>query len=879
MNLPPPSHSFLSLSSSTPAFGFSSSPTSISSSSILSLAGSVGSSSGIDLLGGINVKEESTDTQPRSIPSSSSLTYTSPTTPLITTDNSGGLSTITTSDPTTTINTTAITTNTATTTTNTTNAFSSNTISSIKEERHHRLSRSASAVSFSSSFLSCPSSSSPCSSSPPCSSSLSSFSSSCDDLLLVDSLTADLETRWALDRDSLEGLVQRLKLHPNDMTVRLEVFRTLRRNLPASMKSGKQQQQQGEQGNSTMEGNNSVIGTVVKDDPNNTNTGNTNNSCCDRINGIHAAAAAAAAVGSGLPISSVEHRSSNNIFTNHFHTTSVNSKGTNTNNSMINTTDANSSDTLQHSSSTASSSSSSSSPSINVTVSDILNHDLLPLILSSLHSDTYPNLQCEALFMIHRLTYGSPVELRRMLEQDLLESLISLLDWAEVGLRNDKAPCVPESRHALMATLRNLFVSSREVRNVLLGSRAYVERILGLASLTYDLVAAKMVHAMIVPANLIGHVPCFYPDGFRTAESAHFLSRCIEHGPSDPHILVTACTGLMYICDKLSDVQCLLDTHNCLCNLILLLLYPVDNIAFEALSILAKIAYAGTTAQIDFLIRAGAVRQLVRLLRGYALRDPSGILRHLYAPRLLALHRARRAPAQQCALPFSDDQNNVRRRSSTGFLVEEGRMTATHEGQEDDEEGIHFEIFHDSGFDVELYIYKNVGVATRARACNCLGNIGCETYSQVKILIENEVFPILIHIFKSDSDYNTRIEAAYAVCAAVSRASPAQVLYIISCTRDDNNCMHLIADMLELVSQSDPNNIGSLKLCKAVLRGLDNILNCGITEAQKEGLWENPYKIMFTKCLGEHKLRDMVFYPDYNIVTRTQQILAKFFTA
>lgn len=191
-----------------------------------------------------------------------------------------------------------------------------------------------------------------------------------------------------------------------------------------------------------------------------------------------------------------------------------------------------------------------------------------------------------------------------------------------------------------------------------------------------------------------------------------------------------------------------------------------------------------------------------------------------------------------------------------------------------------------------------------------------------------------------DPDYNTRIEAAYAVCACLSRADPQQVGYIISCTarppafsgfarngrpasravalnpvggtgnRDsstpssspflpsssslspfsisaasrsspfvgaagttlptlgfgvfaaprpviekpppailsfggNNPCLRLIADMLELVCESDPMNSGSLKLCKAILRGLDNILDVGAQEAKLLGLTENPYARLF----------------------------------
>ncbi|KOB58936.1 hypothetical protein PFHG_00685 [Plasmodium falciparum HB3] len=171
----------------------------------------------------------------------------------------------------------------------------------------------------------------------------------------------------------------------------------------------------------------------------------------------------------------------------------------------------------------------------------------------------------------------------------------------------------------------------------------------------------------------------------------------------------------------------------------------------------------------------------------------------------------------------------------------------------------------------------------RARACNALGNIGCETASEVELLIKNDVFPLLVDIFQTDNDFNTKIEAAYAVCACLSKANQKQVGYIISCTATTNRlgqniCMQLIADMLELVSESDPMNNGSVKLCKSILRGLENILDKGDDETRDLSLWENPYVFMFKEVQGDIKLLQMQFFPEYYVVNKTYDILAKYFS-
>lgn len=90
--------------------------------------------------------------------------------------------------------------------------------------------------------------------------------------------------------------------------------------------------------------------------------------------------------------------------------------------------------------------------------------------------------------------------------------------------------------------------------------------------------------------------------------------------------------------------------------------------------------------------------------------------------------------------------------------------------------------------------------------------------------------------------------------------------------------MQLIADMLELVSESDPMNNGSVKLCKSILRGLENILDKGDDETRDLSLWENPYVFMFKEVQGDIKLLQMQFFPEYYVVNKTYDILAKYFS-
>lgn len=271
----------------------------------------------------------------------------------------------------------------------------------------------------------------------------------------------------------------------------------------------------------------------------------------------------------------------------------------------------------------------------------------------------------------------------------------------------------------------------------------------------------------------------------------NYLSTCIKRG--DERILFLASSTCITICENQIGIDILLKTD--------ILHYAVQlcdsfnaDLAFEALSIISKIAYAANHQQICILITRDVIQALKKIL------------------------------------------NNPR-----------------------------------------------IKPGARARACNALGNIGCETSAEVEFLIRHDVFPLLVDIFQTDNDFNTKIEAAYAVCACLSKANQKQVGYIISCTATANRlgqniCMQLIADMLELVSESDPMNNGSVKLCKSILRGLENILDKGDDETRDLSLWENPYVFMFKEVQGDVKLLQMQFFPEYYVVNKTYDILGKYFS-
>ncbi|KAK1938483.1 hypothetical protein X943_001636 [Babesia divergens] len=170
----------------------------------------------------------------------------------------------------------------------------------------------------------------------------------------------------------------------------------------------------------------------------------------------------------------------------------------------------------------------------------------------------------------------------------------------------------------------------------------------------------------------------------------------------------------------------------------------------------------------------------------------------------------------------------------------------------------------------------------RTRSANTLGNLGCESETEVQVIIDADAFPILVRTFQEFTEQNTRVEAAYAICACASKANRSQVGYIISCTsRSDplgsNTCMALLCDMMDFVCKSDPCNEGNLRLCRVVLNALDNILAIGVRESKIHKLPENPYGRLFIEHQGDVKLAKITAFPDYHIATRATQISRIFF--
>lgn len=445
-----------------------------------------------------------------------------------------------------------------------------------------------------------------------------------------------------------------------------------------------------------------------------------------------------------------------------------------------------------------------SGPLLDVCIDEFIDMNLVTHVVESL-SMPHPHLQLESILLIQRLCRGTFAQTLRVVTAGLMDAVVDILKKLSLD-----SPGGMELRIAIFSFLTKLALDFKSEKDLSLARRPSVlPAVLHCANLHPGVEAVRCVEALVHPR--------FCTPEMKVAV-LKFLVRVMAES-TDPTSLSLACNACVTLCDSPDGVSAVLEAM-AMSHILKLLCHPDEAVVFDALSIAARIAFIGTTQQIDHVIAMGTVHTMVQVLTDPAVASPMA----------------------------------------------------------------------------------------RARACNTIGNLGCETPTQVQAIIDTQAFPLLLEIFQVDPDYNTRIEAAYAVCACLSRASPQQVGVIVCCTTrapsfmgrgrssshvyfaqqpdepcvlsltGSNPCLHLIADMLELVSQSDPSNSGSLKLCKAILRGLENILEVGVQEGKTLDLPENPYARLFQAVQGDVKLARMRYFPDYNVASKAHSIL-QYFTA
>ncbi|CDJ36995.1 Importin subunit alpha, related [Eimeria tenella] len=445
-----------------------------------------------------------------------------------------------------------------------------------------------------------------------------------------------------------------------------------------------------------------------------------------------------------------------------------------------------------------------SGPLLDICIDEFIDTCLVPHVVDSLRMP-HPHLQLESILLLQRLCRGTFAQTLRVISSSLLDAVVDILKKLTLD-----SPGGVELRVAIFSFLTKLALDFKHEKDLSLVRRPLLlPAVLRCANLHPGVEAVRCVEALVHPRSCSADMK---------VAVLQFLVRVMSES-TDPTSLSLACNACVTLCDSPEGVSAVLEAM-AMPHIMKLLCHSDETVVFDALSIAARIAFIGTTQQIDQVIGMGTVSTMVKVLTDPAVASPMA----------------------------------------------------------------------------------------RARACNTIGNLGCETPAQVQAIIDTQAFPLLLEIFQVDPDYNTRIEAAYAVCACLSRASPQQVGVIVCCTTrvpsfmergrgsshvyfaqeldepcvlsltGSNPCLHLIADMLELVSQSDPSNSGSLKLCKAILRGLENILEVGVQEGKSLDLPENPYARLFQAVQGDIKLARMRYFPDYNVATKAHSIL-QYFTA
>ncbi|EDO06329.2 hypothetical protein BBOV_II003740 [Babesia bovis T2Bo] len=185
----------------------------------------------------------------------------------------------------------------------------------------------------------------------------------------------------------------------------------------------------------------------------------------------------------------------------------------------------------------------------------------------------------------------------------------------------------------------------------------------------------------------------------------------------------------------------------------------------------------------------------------------------------------------------------------------------------------------------ELVKLVNCPISTsivKTRVANALGNMAYESDREVQAIINAKAIPALVNAYERTIDHNTKLEAAYAICACAAKANRQQLKYIISCNGtygflDGIDGIALISVFMDLVCKNDPGLEGNIRLCQIVLNATENILNIGNMESKEYRLPENPYAELLKQHEGDIKLAKLSMFPNYQIAKRALQLSRRYF--
>lgn len=247
-----------------------------------------------------------------------------------------------------------------------------------------------------------------------------------------------------------------------------------------------------------------------------------------------------------------------------------------------------------------------SGPLVAVCIDEFIDMNLVSHVVDSLRLP-HPHLQLESVLLIQRLCRGTFAQTVRVVSSGLIDAVVDILKSLTLD-----SPGGMELRLAVFSLLTKLALDFKNEKDLTLVRRPMLlSAVLRCANLHPGVEAVRCVEALVHPR-------------FCSAEMKvgvlKFLVRVMAES-SDPASLSLACNACVTLCDSPDGVSAVLEAR-AMPHIMKLLCHADEGVVFDALSIAARIAFIGTTQQIDQVIGMGTVSTMVQVLTDPAVASP-----------------------------------------------------------------------------------------------------------------------------------------------------------------------------------------------------------------------------------------------------------------
>ena len=243
---------------------------------------------------------------------------------------------------------------------------------------------------------------------------------------------------------------------------------------------------------------------------------------------------------------------------------------------------------------------------LDISIDEFVEMNLVAHVVESLRMP-HPHLQLESILLLQRLCRGTFAQTLRVVSSSLLDAVVDILKKLTLD-----SPGGVELRVAIFSFLTKIALDFKHEKDLSLVRRPLVlPAVLRCANLHLGVEAVRCVEALVHPR---------FCSADMKVTVLKFLVRVMSES-TDPASLSLACNACVTLCDSPEGVSAVLEVM-AMPHIMKLLCHSDENVVFDALSIAARIAFIGTTQQIDLVIGMGTVSTMVQVLTDPAVSSP-----------------------------------------------------------------------------------------------------------------------------------------------------------------------------------------------------------------------------------------------------------------